>query len=68
MKTGKIPGVRRPVPRLILACADAPARAEALEAGVGAVLLPAGLPLPDGVLSVDECVEALSMLFDLRPS
>ena len=27
-----------------------------------------GLPLPDGVLSVDECVEALSMLFDLRPS
>lgn len=26
------------------------------------------LPLPDGVLSVDECVEALSMLFDLRPS
>lgn len=48
MKTGKIPGVRRPVPRLILACADAPALAEALEAGVGAVLLPAGLPLPDG--------------------
>ena len=27
-----------------------------------------GLPLPDGVLSVDECVEALSMLFALRPS
>lgn len=27
-----------------------------------------GLPLPDGVLSVDECVEALSMLFDPRPS
>ena len=27
-----------------------------------------GLPLPDGVLSVDDCVEALSRLFDRRPS
>ena len=47
MKTGKIPGVSRPVPRLILDCADAPALADALRAGVGAVLLPADLPLPD---------------------